>query len=211
MTETVWQRTSKYESNVQSPPQTTISQLATHLKLQNAPRITLPAALPTCSWNKDLGKNAGRGEPPPPPTKKMKGGKTTGNQKNTKRYGQGTRENICKTRSPSKNEQHTWTSERQRSLQPNRGKTKKNEIIQNEQLATVVPKFKPQVADSSEIKLTTMETCILDKLKFSSLNVADNILCMLPFKCMPPSQGFQARAPCLMGMGMERTGTILTI
>ena len=62
MTETAWQRTSKYESNVQSPPQ-----LATHLKLQNAPQITLPAALPTCSWNEDLGKKRWeRGTPPPP-------------------------------------------------------------------------------------------------------------------------------------------------
>ena len=80
MTETAWQRTSKYESSVQSPPQTTIWQLATHLKLQNAPQITLPFALPTCNWNEDLGKKRWeRGTPPPP--KKMKGGKT-GNQKN---------------------------------------------------------------------------------------------------------------------------------
>ena len=51
-----WRRTSKYESSVQSPLQTTIWQLARHLKLQNAPQITLPAALTTCSWNEDLGK-----------------------------------------------------------------------------------------------------------------------------------------------------------
>ena len=55
---------------------------------------------------------------------------------------------------------------------------KENGIIQNEQLATVVLKFKPQVANKSEIKSTTIETCFLDKLKFSSQNVADNILCM---------------------------------
>ena len=59
-----------------------------------------------------------------------------------------------------------------------REKQRKINIIQNEQFATVVLKFKPQVADKSEIKSTTIETCILDKLKFSSLNVADNILCM---------------------------------
>ena len=53
-----------------------------------------------------------------------------------------------------------------------------NDIIQNEQLATVVLEFKPRVADKSEIKSTTLETCIFDKFKFSSLNVADNILCM---------------------------------
>ena len=58
------------------------------------------------------------------------------------------------------------------------GRTKKNDIIQNEQFATVVLKFKPQVANKSEIKSTTIETCFLDKLKFSSQNVADNILCM---------------------------------
>ena len=57
------------------------------------------------------------------------------------------------------------------------GRTK-NDIIQNEQLATVALKFKSQVADKSEIKSTTLETCIFDNLKFSSLNVADNILCM---------------------------------
>ena len=66
MTETAWQRTSKYESSVQSPPQTTIWHLATHPKLHNAPQITLPVALPTCNWNEDLGKKRWeRGTPPP--------------------------------------------------------------------------------------------------------------------------------------------------
>ena len=137
MTETAWQRTSKYESSVQSPPQTTIWQLATRLKLQNAPQIALPAALPTCSWNEDLGKRWERGTPP----KKNQGWKQqetrkTANQsrfwtshdfknQNTQRYGQGTKENICKTRSPSKNEQHIWTSERQDSQQRNKGEQRK--------------------------------------------------------------------------------------
>ena len=53
MTEATWQFTSNYKSNVQSPPQYTTWQLATHLKLQNAPQITLPTALRTRRWNKD--------------------------------------------------------------------------------------------------------------------------------------------------------------
>ena len=76
-----------------------------------------------------------------------------------------------------KNEQHIWTSESQGSQQRNKGEPKKNDIIQNELFATVVLKFKPQVANKSEIKSTTMKT-FLDKLKFSYLNVSDNILCM---------------------------------
>ena len=70
MKETAWQRTSKYESNVQSPPQTTTWQLATHLKLQNAPQTTLPTALPTCSGSKDPGRE--RSETGNPKNKSVK-------------------------------------------------------------------------------------------------------------------------------------------
>ena len=191
MTETAWQRTSKYESSVQSPPQTTIWQLATHLKLQNAPQITLPAALPTCSWNEDLGKKRWeRGNPP----KKSEGWKNNRKPEKLRTNPDFGRAMILKTkthkdmvkeqkRTSAKQDRHQEMNStsgllKDRITATQQGRTKKNDIIQNEQLATVVLKFKPQVADKSEIKSTTIETCILDKLKFSSLNVADNILCM---------------------------------
>ena len=137
-------------------------------------------------------RNAGRGETPPKTSEGWKNNRKpekTANQswfwtshdfkvQNTQRYGQRTNENICKPRSPSRK----WTAHldfwKTGYTATQQGRTKKNDIIRNEQLATVVLKFKLQVADKSDIKSTTIETCIIDKLKLSSLNVADNILCM---------------------------------
>ena len=59
-------------------------------------------------------------------------------------------------------------------------------IIQNEQFATVVLKFKPQVANKSEIKSTTIETCFLDKLKFHlRMFLTTSSVCSLSHVCLP--------------------------
>ena len=169
-------------------------------------------------------RNAGRGETP---KKQSEGWKTTENQKtaskilildepwflkpkHTNIWSRNKRENICKTRSPS----GKWTAHldlwKTGFTATQQGRTKKNDIIQDEQFATVVLKFKPQVADKSEINHNrNMHSWKIEV--FISECCWQHPLYVAFHTCMPPCQGFQARAPCLMGIGMERTWTILTI
>ena len=145
-----WQRTWNYKTHLKS-----------HCRLpcQHAAGMRI--------WETDGGRGT-----PPPPKKQVKGGKT-GNQKKLRTnpdFGWAmnlktkTHEGMVKEQKRTsakqdrhqENEQHIWTSERQDSQQRNKGEQRKNDIIQNEQLATVVLKFKPQVADKSEIKSTTI-------------------------------------------------------
>ena len=144
-----WQRTSN-DGN----------RLATHLKIRiqcpeptpnydlaagNAPettkrpQITLPAALPTCSWNEDPGKKRWERGSPPKTERRVEKQQGTRKLRTNPDFG---RTMISKTkthkgmvkeqkRTSAKqnrhqiNEQHIWTSERQDSQQRNKGKQKK--------------------------------------------------------------------------------------
>ena len=210
MTETTWQRTSKYESSVQSPPQTTIWHLATHLKLQNAPQTTLPTALPTCSWNKDPGRECWESGSPKKQKKTLKVDKQpetsrTINQswiwtnhdfkcQNTKVWSGKEGRHIQNMITPSRKD---WTAHQDfwkpDSQERNKGE-RKYKIIWNEQFTAemVVLKFQPQLAHKSDIKTTTMKTCICNKFKgFVFEHYQQHSLHVTFHTCMPPCPSFQ--------------------
>ena len=190
MTETTWQRTSKYESSVQSPPQTTIWQLATHLKLQNAPQITLPAALPTRSWNEDLGKKRWERGNPQKTERRLENNRKPENceqilildepwflkPKHTKIWSRNKREHLQNKIAIRKINGTSWlVKDRIHSNATRENKEKWDHS------GWAACNCSPKVQTTScrlNLKSTTIETCILGKLKFSSRNVADNILCM---------------------------------
>ena len=161
----------------------------------------MPAALPTCSWNEDLGtKRWERGSPPKKEwrVEKQQETRKTANQswfrtshdfkpKHTKVCSRNKREHLQNKIAIKK-----WTAHNIMDFSKTgftttqQGITKKKYIIQNEQLATVVLKFKPQVANTSEIKSTTIETCFLDKVKFHlRMLLTTSSVCSLSHVCLP--------------------------
>ena len=70
----------------------------------------------------------------------------------------------------------------------------KNDIIWNEQLATemVVLKFQPKLAHKSDIKTTTMKTCICNQFEgFVFEHYQQHSLHVTFHTCMPPCPSFQ--------------------